>query len=125
MNLICTYFGLNCGGDFEAYEQRYIEHLSMYGISYGTKEEYAFRLEQFATTDARISQINAEETSFQLSHNLFSTWTDFEKKRMVGKFPIDMEANTSEQIAQDLDGDDAAGGVVDWRTKGAVNEVQN
>ena len=42
-------------------EQAFVEHTSSYGLSYGTKEEFNYRLELFAERDAAINRINAEE----------------------------------------------------------------
>ena len=57
-------------------EQSFIEHLSAYGISYGTTEEYNFRLNLFAEKDAQIARINSNpENTFTLGHNFMSTWT--------------------------------------------------
>jgi len=57
-------------------EQSFVEHLSAYGISYGTTEEYNFRLDLFAAKDAEITRINSNpENTFTLGHNFMSTWT--------------------------------------------------
>jgi len=46
----------------------------MYGLSYGTDEEYQFRFQQFAVTDAELARINSEEgNTFHVGHNKFST----------------------------------------------------
>jgi len=66
-------------------EQSFIEHLSSYGISYGTTEEYKFRLNIFQEKDAEYAQINADpENTFTVGHNKFSTWTKDEFKRILG-----------------------------------------
>jgi len=65
-------------------QQGFIEHMSRFGLSYGTQEEYNFRLQQFAAKDTEINEINARETSFTVGHNKFSTWTDYEFKRLLG-----------------------------------------
>jgi hypothetical protein len=36
-------------------EQSFVEHVSRYGLSFGTKEEYEFRLSLFAEKDAKIN----------------------------------------------------------------------
>ena len=61
-------------------EQNFIDHVAQYGLSFGTKEEYEFRFQQYAQKDAEIKEINARETSFRVAHNFMSTWTDYEYK---------------------------------------------
>ena len=42
-------------------EQEYLKFVARYGRNYGTKEEYAFRLEIFTQNKAKIDAHNAEE----------------------------------------------------------------
>lgn len=125
MNVICkaaALAGIVCEQeteDFAMVEQRYMEHLAAYGISYGTDEEYKFRLEQFAKKDAEINAINAEENTYVLGHNKFSTWTKDEYMRILKRKPAVMEGEEEELDTANLDAE------VDWRAKGAVNPVQN
>jgi len=65
-------------------EQEFIQHIAEYGKSYGTKEEYQFRLALFAEKHAAIAELNAENGSFTLGHNQFSDWTQDEYKRLLG-----------------------------------------
>jgi len=44
--------------DDVALQQTFAQHLSEFGISYGTKEEYDFRYDIFAKMDAEINEIN-------------------------------------------------------------------
>jgi C1A family cysteine protease len=126
MNVICkaaALAGIICeqeSEDFAMVEQRYMEHIAKFGISYGTDEEYQFRLEQFAKKDAEINEINAEENTYILGHNKFSTWTKDEYKRILKRKPASMEEGEVEEL--DTEVMDAE---VDWRAKGAVNAVQN
>ena len=56
MNTFCTaaaYIGLNMCESTEkpienTIEQAFVQHLAAYGVSYGTKEEFAFRMDIFA-----------------------------------------------------------------------------
>jgi len=100
-------------------QQGFIAHMSRFGLSYGTQEEYNFRLQQFAAKDTEINEINARETSFTVGHNQFSTWTDFEYKRLLG---FKMPTETFEETVLDIEGIPAS---IDWRSKGAVNAVKN
>jgi len=103
-------------------EQNFITHMAKHGLSYGTQEEYSFRMDLFAKKDAAINELNAvEEHTFTVGHNLFSTYTDAEYKRLLGyKAPV----NAEEIEVVTLD-DSALEASVDWRTKGAVNAVKN
>ena len=64
--------------------EKYLSHgglrfISEFGLSYGTKEEYKFRLEQFIKSEEKIRKINSEtENTFTAGHNQFSTWTQDE-----------------------------------------------
>lgn len=53
-----------------------------WGLSYGTKEEYEFRLGIFGQKDEEIKYWNGKQDSFELGHNMFSTMMEFEVKRM-------------------------------------------
>lgn len=101
--------------------QSFIQHVAEYGLSYGTQEEYNFRLSLFAQKDAEINEINASQDSFTVGHNMFSTWTKQEYKRLLG-FKMPKNAELPEPTILDESNLSAA---VDWRTKGAVNAVKN
>jgi cathepsin L len=101
--------------------QSFIQHISEYGLSYGTKEEYNFRLSLFAQKDAEINEINASQDSFTVGHNMFSTWTQAEYKRLLG-FKMPKNAELPEPTILDESNLQDA---IDWRSKGAVNAVKN
>jgi C1A family cysteine protease len=129
MNHFCTaaaFLGLNVCENTTALslvEQSFIQHLSEYGISYGTKEEYKFRLDIFTKKDAEYKKINADpENTFTVGHNQFSTWTHDEYKKILGyKGPQELPADS---VYEDLDTSNLQDSV-DWRTKGKVNAVKN
>ena len=73
----------NCLHSMEV-QKKFMEHVSEFGLSYGTKSEYEFRLNLFAQTDANIEAHNAKNGSLTLGHNIFSTYTPSEKKRLLG-----------------------------------------
>jgi hypothetical protein len=92
MNVICSafggYIGIVCQPEqvsLEVVKQNYANHISKYGLSFGTKEEYEFRFEQYLRIDKEINEINAEQNSFYAAHNKFSTLTKDEYRRMLGK----------------------------------------
>ena len=93
MNHFCAaaaLIGANmCNGDsaITLTERNFMTHMAEYGLSYATKEEYAFRLDLYTKKDAWIREVNADETNtFELGHNQFSTWTDVEFKRVLGYY---------------------------------------
>merc|ERR1740130_2507379 len=79
-------------------------------------------MDLFAKRDAAYAEINADiNNTFTVGHNMFSTMTEDESKKMTGRAPqkqmlglAHFDESTAVMDAQ-----------VDWRTKGAVNPVQN
>jgi C1A family cysteine protease len=126
MNTIChwtSFFGVyKCETPVSIQmQQEFLMHVTKYGLSYGTKDEYEFRRGLFIAKDAEIQEINSSQTSFTVGHNQFSTYTDFEYKKMLGyKAPSNMRIENEKY----LDTTDLAD-EVNWITKGAVNPVKN
>ena len=60
-------------------------YVAEYGKSYGTKEEFNFRMSLFASMDAEIKEINASQDSFTVGHNHLSTWTAEEKAKRASR----------------------------------------
>jgi C1A family cysteine protease len=103
-------------------ESRFMEHVANYSLSYGTQEEYAFRMELFAQRDAAYAEINADpENTFVVGHNMFSTMSEMEAKKMTGR--KETVRPTGRVEVEDINAIESA--EVDWRKKGAVNPVQN
>jgi len=101
--------------------EKFINHAEEYGLLIGTKEEFDFRFQIFAEKDKEINKVNAEQTSFELGHNMFSTKTYEEARKHLGfKQPKGYQA----QAATLLD-DTNLSTSVDWRTSGGVNAVKN
>lgn len=73
----------------------------------------------FANTDKKLAEIRKEGGTFTVDHNMFSTMTEDEAKRFMGRIP----KTTNEPITYLDDSNTSA--TVDWRAKGAVNPVQN
>ena len=96
-------------------EKSFIEHLAMHGKSYGTPEEYKFRLNLFAEREAAYATINADSNNtFTVGHNKFSTYTKDEMKKMLGYKGIQPQTN----VVVLPEAKDAE---VDWRTDNIVN----
>jgi len=106
----------------DMYRTDFMSHITQFGLSYGTVEEYEFRFEQFLMKEAHIAEHNAKEgETYKLGHNKFSTWTDAEYKRMLGYKPI---ADDSIRATASFPNATVAASI-DWRTKGAVNAVKD
>lgn len=127
MKFFCSitgYLGLKtCADDsVNLLESRFIQHLNNFGLSYATKEEFDFRFNIFKKKDQENDEINSNPANtFTVGHNMFSTWTDAEYKRLLGY-----------RGPQKLTGDNFAPyqnatvpTEVDWRSQGAVNPVKN
>ena len=50
-------------------QQTFMEHVTRFGLNYGTQEEYDFRMSLFAAKDVEIREINTSQDSFLLEHN--------------------------------------------------------
>ena len=84
MHRICklgSYLGIfNCDHhEFTSQlKEKFIDHVAEYGLMIGTVEEFNFRQSIFAQKDKLIQEHNASATSYTLTHNHMSTWTDEE-----------------------------------------------
>jgi C1A family cysteine protease len=105
-------------------EYRFINYVAKFGKSYGTQEEYAFRLEQFARIDAKIQESNAIEANFTLGHNKFSDYTHEEYKKMLGYKPVTATEAADEIVSNDNEIPTFDTGV-NWVTGGAVTPVKD
>ena len=60
-------------------------YLNHFGKSYGTNEEFEFRLKIFSEIDEKIEKWNNDQSkTHKLIHNRFSDLTAHEKKRFTG-----------------------------------------
>ena len=97
---------------------QFMEYVSIHGKSYITLAEFEARKALYADTDALIKSHNATDSSFELGHNLFSDYTEAERKRLTGRMgtPTHVEPTYLEPTNADS---------VDWRDKGAVTPVKD
>lgn len=101
----------------------FMNHMNEWGLSYGTQEEYDFRLSLFQQKDQEIREINADpENTFTVAHNMFSTMTKEEASKRLGYAGYDLQR--AERFVEELDTENLETSV-DWRTKGAVNAVKD
>ena len=96
---------------------RFQAHMNEHGLSFATSDEYNLRLNLFAEKDAFINEHNAQNGSYMLAHNKFSTWTAEEFTSIMGG-----RQGPQKNIVELPETNDAE---VDWRTKGAVNPVKD
>lgn len=68
-----------------------------WGLSYGTQEEYDFRFQIYLENDKIINEINAEQNSFEVEHNMFSTLTKAEYQKHKGRMPS-LYNDTEEEV---------------------------
>jgi len=87
MNSIISLFtnGMSFGNSDESSAIEFSSYISQFGKSYGTEEEFAFRLNLYLLRDEQIKEWNSRPSeTHTLSHNKFSDWTESEMKRIRG-----------------------------------------
>ena len=100
---------------------KFMEHVSTYNKSYLTTEEFEARKTLFAAVDAEIREHNATDSLYELGHNRFSDWTEFERKRMKGH-----KVNPNVEVKElELDDNSVTPKSWDWRDHNAVTAVKD
>jgi cathepsin L len=103
-------------------EQKFIGYITQYGKSYGTVEEYKFRLEQFARNNAIVEEHNSKSTeTFKLGYNNMSDWTESEYKKMLTYTPMP----EADKVYETVDVNAPVPNAVDWIAAGAVNGIKD
>merc|ERR1740138_1414363 len=100
-------------------QSRFAGHMNEFGLSYATTEEYNMRMSIFAEKDAFINEHNAQNGSYLVGHNKFSTWTTEEFTSIMG---AKKDNRVNKNFVTLPEANDAE---VDWRSKGAVNAVKD
>ena len=106
-------------------ERQFMEFMAKYGMTYGTKAEYQFRLNEFTQKLAAIEEHNSRngETS-TVGINKFADFTKDEMKRLNG-FKNTSEDGTLQTVNEvEFDINNLAA-EVNWVTAGAVTPVKN
>lgn len=93
-------------------------YVSLFGKSYGTYDEFNFRLARFIEAHEEIIEHNESASSFTMGHNKFSDWTEKEMAQVMGykKLGVRGEHATLEESRV---------APVDWRALGAVTKVKD
>lgn len=66
-----------------AAEYEFMQYIVKYGKSYGTIEEFNFRLENFLKVHAVIEAHNSMPSTYRMGHNKFSDWSEMEWNRIL------------------------------------------
>ena len=103
-----------------AADYRFIHHVAQMNLSYATMEEYDARKSLFLARDAMFEEMNANpENTFEVGHNEFSTWTDFELDKIRGYVAFTgVSTGETENTVPNASS-------VNWVTSGAVTPVKN
>lgn len=71
-------------------------YINEYRKSYGTKEEYEFRKEQYFKNLQMFSEINSQnDVTYRVGVNKFADWSDADYKRLLGKRSVAMPSNSA------------------------------
>jgi len=100
---------------------KFVQYMAQFGKNYLTVEEFNARKEIFEVAENFIASHNS--TSFTVGHNKFSDMTDEEKAKMRGRNQdSQMRKFTANYSTLDVESIPES---IDWRTLGAVNEIQD
>ena len=99
-------------------EAAFFGYITQYGKSYGSMEEYEFRLAQFARKHQIIAEHNAKESSFKLGHNNMSDWSEAEYEAIL-------TYKEEPRVEPAFYGLNDTYNPIDWREHGAVNAIQD
>mgnify|MGYP005704254371 CR=1 FL=1 len=105
-------------------ENSYLAYVAEHGKSYGTEEEFKFRMNLYSQRVAFVREHNANvqgnEATVGINH--MADWTDAEYKRLLGYRTRPQASQASEVFTGDVS---TAPDSIDWRAKGAVTAPKN
>lgn len=70
--------------DVNDIESQFMNWVAKYGRSYGTREEYKFRLEMFTQKHEEMAEFMKTNPTSTVGHNQFSDYTESETQKMMG-----------------------------------------
>jgi|LauGreDrversion4_2_1035121.scaffolds.fasta_scaffold2880089_1 cathepsin F len=106
----------------EDYE--FFRYIAKYGKDYATKEEFDYRNSVFQNNLRHITEKNSRnDLSYTLGINKFADMTNEEFRKRLGR-KKNQKLRASAEDYTFLD-ENAVPASVDWRQKGAVNDVQD
>jgi C1A family cysteine protease len=100
------------------FDLEFIRFVSEYGKSYGTKEEFDFRLKTFSANLLELKAFKSDTSTVGI--NKFTDRTPEEMKRMNGYRPQDRSARRNVKVFPET-----YTTTVDWNAKGAVTPVKD
>jgi C1A family cysteine protease len=103
-------------------ERQFINFVSENHRSYGTKEEYEYRLSLFSKAIETVKEHNAKGATWTMAINKFADMSDYEYKQMLGYKPLSKKNITAPTTVEEVLG---AAPEVDWVAQGSVNAIQN
>jgi C1A family cysteine protease len=99
---------------------KFIQHVSKFGLSFASLEEFNMRKAIFEINDAFIEQENADPThTYKAGHNILSTWTDAERAKLTQRRSVEHVNKTYVSHAHSNQSS------VNWVTAGCVTPVKN
>ena len=102
-------------------DMEFLKYVAKYGKSYGTKEEFEFRADQFKKNFASLLEENSRnENTFTVGINKFADWTPAEYKRILS---YKSTRGGAKIFAENMNVSIPTS--IDWRTEGAVNPVKD
>jgi cathepsin L len=102
-------------------EREFINFIAQYHRTYGTKEEYQYRLDLFSKVYNDILTHDPQVHGFEKELNQFADLNDYEFKQLLG-----YKSNSRQEERMEVSLDDvSAPASVDWRNNGAVTGVKN
>jgi C1A family cysteine protease len=127
LNLLASAFAAVYATDIT---EKFLNYLATHGKSYLTTEEFVSRRNWFQSRDKFMQEFSARtDVKMTVAHNKFSDWTDDEYQAMLGRKTLP-KAEHKQLIAEKQPEPRVLAGSIlhnnlDWRDKGAVNEVQD
>lgn len=104
----------------EEHEHEFIQFLAKYRKTYGTKEEYNYRLSVFAEKYYFIKEENARQSDYVLGINKFADMNDYEYKQLLGYKP-----SKNQETVEATEEYEVKSSSVNWVTAGAVTGVKD